>query len=638
MTLYSLPDAWTYSLDTRGKLIKTPCMLYTLPVTDDVVRVQLKTGREITITKNHPLLVNDNGTLLWKKAEELTCNDYLVTTKQLPQLPATEQKTELYTHEETLQRLEQAYPEYIIVRKQKLQEALTKEVWSITELNMLRIALGYRKRELASLLGISKDRMVKYMAGTIKNAPDIDDKLASFFKKSRDSIIVQDYMEAFAITPIKDFESSPDIAFWLGCLLSDGCVLSDSVAFYQKNYPAILERFITVTKDILGVPFLTRTYNNAVEVKTRSKPFVDYLRIRYGLTKTIPSWMLSYPEEHRRAFLCSFIGLETYAAEKMVFTQKNKHNLNMISYMLRCEGIEHRIVNSNISRIKIYGKDMERYLPLNKMIVGKIVVSLQQQNKNIQNTPWYNSYVSLKKGRNHMTTHFARLLLHDAQSSCHMLNNGTVQLTEEVQYLQTMIENDVCYEQIKDLEFLPYNGLVFGLTVPGLQNYVAGLGACGINHNTYPLPEAQTDRFLLKIMVTYPGEEDEYTIVNQYSKGTEERLRKILGKNSLLALQRFTRQVPIANDLTKAVIKLISLTRTEKEFIEFGASPRASIGLVLAAKARALMQGRAHVSAEDIRIMAYPILRHRIILNFEAERKGLTTDAIIDALLKKVKI
>jgi MoxR-like ATPase len=155
---------------------------------------------------------------------------------------------------------------------------------------------------------------------------------------------------------------------------------------------------------------------------------------------------------------------------------------------------------------------------------------------------------------------------------------------------------------------------------------------------TYPLPEAQTDRFLLKVLVSYPKEDDELKIVNQYTKGESEALRKILGKNSLLALQRFTKQVPIANDLTKYVVQLIATTRTEKEFIEFGASPRASIGLVLAAKARALMQGRAHVSEEDIRFMAYPVLRHRIILNFEAERKGLTTDKVIEHLLKKVKV
>lgn len=155
---------------------------------------------------------------------------------------------------------------------------------------------------------------------------------------------------------------------------------------------------------------------------------------------------------------------------------------------------------------------------------------------------------------------------------------------------------------------------------------------------TYPLPEAQTDRFLLKILVGYPEGDEEYRIVMQYSRGEQEALRKILGKNSLLALQRFTRQVPIANDLIKFAINLVTTTRNEKEFIEFGASPRASIGLVLAAKARALMQGRAHVSEQDIREMAYPILRHRIILNFDAERKGLNTDKVIELLLKKVKV
>ncbi len=662
MTLYGLSDTWTYSLNTTGKLIKTPCMLYTLPVHDDVVHLRLKTGREITITKNHPVLVNDDGILLWKKAEELTCRDYLVTPRRLPQLSESEQKIELYGHEETLNKLQQAYPEYTLVRKQKLKEILTKEIWSRIDLNILRIALGYGKKELAVLLDISKDRMVKYLAGKINNAPDIDEKLTSFFTEKKKTVVVQDYIEAFAITPIKEFKSTPDVSFWFGCLLSDGTVQSDSVAFYQKNYPAVLDEFVRITTDVFGVPFVQREYNNAIEIKIRSKPFVDYLRIRYGLTKTIPSWMLSYPKEHRRAFLYSFIGLETYAKEKMVFTQKNKHNLNMISYMLRFEGIEHRIINNSISRIKIYGGDIEKYVeqigfpkeitlnhspskhrsvPLNKVFVEKIIAQIKErrdEQDNIKNKSWYHSYVSLKKGRNHMTTHFARLLLEDAKVSSPLLNDGTIQLTEEVLYLQQMVENDVCYEQIQEIEFLPYNGLVFGLTVPGLQNYVAGLGACGINHNTYPLPEAQADRFLLKILVGYPGPEEEFHIVNQYSKSDQEPLRRILGKNSLLALQRFTRQVPIANDLVKYSIAIVTATRNDKEYIEFGASPRASIGIVLAAKARALMQGRAHVSEEDIREMAYPILRHRIILNFEAERKGLNQDKVVEMLLKKVRI
>ncbi len=157
---------------------------------------------------------------------------------------------------------------------------------------------------------------------------------------------------------------------------------------------------------------------------------------------------------------------------------------------------------------------------------------------------------------------------------------------------------------------------------------------------TYPLPEAQTDRFLFKIKVMYPKFDDEVSIARQYTQlaaGTS-GVRKILGKNSLLALQKFTRQVPIANDLITFSVKIVSATRAEKQYIEFGASPRASIGLILAAKARALMQGRAHVSEQDIRAMAYPVLRHRIILNFEAERKGLSTDDVIKEILQKVKV
>lgn len=153
---------------------------------------------------------------------------------------------------------------------------------------------------------------------------------------------------------------------------------------------------------------------------------------------------------------------------------------------------------------------------------------------------------------------------------------------------------------------------------------------------TYPLPEAQADRFLLKINVTYPTEEEEIQIVDRYSNEVKDvKLKAMLSKEDLLALQAYTRQVPIANDIKKRVVKLINITRESKQLIQFGASPRASIGLVLASKARALINGRNHVSMEDVTQLAYPVLRHRIVLNFEAERKGMTTDDAITELLKK---
>lgn len=155
---------------------------------------------------------------------------------------------------------------------------------------------------------------------------------------------------------------------------------------------------------------------------------------------------------------------------------------------------------------------------------------------------------------------------------------------------------------------------------------------------TYPLPEAQADRFLFKIKVSYPTPEEELKIVDMYSSEIIERRTKVvMDKKSLIALQNITRQIPIAHDIKQRVVNIVTETRKHKDMIEYGASPRASIGLVLAAKARALISGRNHVSSEDINKMAFPIMRHRIILNFEAERKGMTTDDAIREILAKVK-
>ena len=152
---------------------------------------------------------------------------------------------------------------------------------------------------------------------------------------------------------------------------------------------------------------------------------------------------------------------------------------------------------------------------------------------------------------------------------------------------------------------------------------------------TYPLPEAQTDRFLLKILIDYPKPQEELEIVERYTSDTDVPLpRVLLSKNSLLMLQKLARQIPISNDMKKRAVEIVLKTRNRKDIIEYGASPRASLSLIQTAKARALIEGRKFVSKEDIDYMAYPVLRHRIILNFEAERKGMTTEDAIREILK----
>ena len=153
---------------------------------------------------------------------------------------------------------------------------------------------------------------------------------------------------------------------------------------------------------------------------------------------------------------------------------------------------------------------------------------------------------------------------------------------------------------------------------------------------TYPLPEAQQDRFLLKIKVGYPSLDDEMRIVDNYTSDVvPPKPQVVLDKKTLIALQNLSRKVPIATNLKQKIDQIIAVTRKSAGIIEYGASPRASIGLILASKARALIKGRTHVSSEDIVKMAYPVLRHRIILNFEAERKGISTDDAITELLSK---
>lgn len=154
---------------------------------------------------------------------------------------------------------------------------------------------------------------------------------------------------------------------------------------------------------------------------------------------------------------------------------------------------------------------------------------------------------------------------------------------------------------------------------------------------TFPLPEAQLDRFLLKIFMEYPSGAEELEILERYTIRGEPAVEKVVSKEEVIALQQLSRDIPVSDDLKKTVVDLVLATR-KWEGVQYGASPRATIGLILSAKARAFLQGRNYVSKEDLHVMAYPVLRHRIILGFEAERKGLTRDQVVTDILRSLSI
>jgi len=149
---------------------------------------------------------------------------------------------------------------------------------------------------------------------------------------------------------------------------------------------------------------------------------------------------------------------------------------------------------------------------------------------------------------------------------------------------------------------------------------------------TYALPEAQTDRFMLKLVVDYPTCEAERDIVDMYTAGSRQvPVEQVLTREEIREAQELVREVPIADDLRDRAVQLVRKTR-EADAVEFGASPRASMALTLTAKARAFLRGRSHVSGEDIEALAAPVLRHRIVLDFRAEREGQRPDDVIDSL------
>lgn len=161
---------------------------------------------------------------------------------------------------------------------------------------------------------------------------------------------------------------------------------------------------------------------------------------------------------------------------------------------------------------------------------------------------------------------------------------------------------------------------------------------------TYPLPEAQLDRFFFKLVVGYPSASELTEVLNRTTENTKATVNKVLDGASLLELQRLVRQVPVATHVKDYAVRLVlaSHPKTEtaaaitNQYLRFGSSPRGAQCLLLAGKVRALTQGRFNVSFDDISAVATPTLRHRFILNFEAEAEGVTTDHIIAQILQEV--
>jgi MoxR-like ATPase len=163
------------------------------------------------------------------------------------------------------------------------------------------------------------------------------------------------------------------------------------------------------------------------------------------------------------------------------------------------------------------------------------------------------------------------------------------------------------------------------------------------SEGTYPLPEAQVDRFMLKVVVSYPSPTEEFVIVERMMQGLE-TVRVVLETEQLLAFQRATTQVYVDPALIEYAVRLVGATREPRlhgldaiaPYVLYGASPRAAINLVLAARARALIHGREYVLTDDVRDLALDVMRHRLVLSYEALADGVTPDELLHQVLLTV--
>lgn len=165
------------------------------------------------------------------------------------------------------------------------------------------------------------------------------------------------------------------------------------------------------------------------------------------------------------------------------------------------------------------------------------------------------------------------------------------------------------------------------------------------SEGTYKLPEAQVDRFLFKLLITYPNIEQEIEIIRRFTEGVSYKASKILSDEKLLEMQDFIPKIYADDKIRSYISEIVDSTRFPNKYdlplddqIEYGASPRASIWLTISAKANALLHGRGYVIPKDIQDVAHDVLRHRIILTYEAESEEVTPDDIIAKILEKIQI
>jgi MoxR-like ATPase len=704
--------ATTQTLDETGQLRETEALVYEKEFEGDIYTITTKTGREISVSGNHPFLMNRSGNIQWVKARNLDGTDYLVSPETL-ESPAEP----FSTHEQVLDTLASRYR---CVRRQAVDELCDQldhgEPLTAADLDSLRIASQLSKKDLAERVSASYDQVLNFFDG--RSTP-ISDEIRGALDAADQTRA--DHFESHRIHTFEGELSAAEAGFFTGFVLADGTYSDSQISITQRNRPEKFDRWVALGER-LGFDVRTSKIEGGRRAAIDSTVFVDYLKERYHLDE--PCKLLSAPDAFRKAFLEIFLLTESnYDTEqaRITFVQKDRGLTNLVTHLLLQYDIRPWVDDRDrIYHVRIQGDDIARYcelfewpgtqpeapstetihrnVPLPADHVETVVDVLGYQfDGDLSEREWYNAYRHCADGgvtserlssallddirdrlRDRQATDVSSLVNDDVSAAAKQCGLSLTDIVAEtaatkhavwqayedgnppdevaeyvqneyerrideaadvVDYIEQLLDNDVFYDPIAKIESEAYDGPVIGLSVPETHNYLAGLGACGINHNTFELPEAQRDRFQLKLTVDVPDREEEAALLERFDDDPElspDLVEQVVEPTDLLAAREIVSDIYVDETVHQYIIDIVEATR-ESPDLEYGASPRASIAFLNTAKARAAIEGREYVIPDDVKRLAKPILVHRVVLSTDAELSDVTPEEVVETVLGTVE-
>ncbi|MBI3413065.1 MAG: translation initiation factor IF-2 subunit gamma [Candidatus Aenigmarchaeota archaeon] len=534
--VYELPRLYTYSLDSDFNLVRARPLIFLQKYKGPMFEIKTRSGRSIKVTPSHPFLVNRMGSLKWVCANSLNpkTDQVAVFAGDLPE--QTEIKLGDFIGSMSKEYIVLVYEDFIGI-KNKSGNFVNFEKFTIEDFNKLRIICGLSLSKLSARVGYSDSYLGEVLSLKRRGLSDnVKRALSKFFSLSKpvlskDEIVFLDRKKG-AITKIRDPKAMDEnIVRWFSFVHSEGTSTEARISVSQKNYKNLLSEFLSISKDKFGVEFKKVS---DIDYHLNNKAFVRYLKEKYFfctgnvMQSPICRWVLSLDKKLTATFLKWFIILEGSfeKSREIVVIQRNKHDINMLVYMLnklgiraclgdktrfatnspkkirrkyytlsicgrenianfiRLVGIEDKkkaaLMNRSISGLRPDSRKSLEVVFIDHRILNTLCKLLGWDKKRIRQKSWFYAYNACYNTNRFSKDKFLEFLK-DIKIACKNSNNTAINRISA--QLQALYHKNISFDVIKGIEKTNYNGEIIDLSVPEHQNFIAGFGGI-ISHNT----------------------------------------------------------------------------------------------------------------------------------------------------------